>query len=167
MEEPNVDDENQNDIYEDEEEEEDSEKEDEGNNDADQENDSDHPVEGGYFVLNILVCILSNYLWTIFDKDGNLISQFDALGLFEYLTNHVLANNLLLKHFSIRNEYGKIEASGEDIYPQLLNLFPYSFYLKKQCISNLNDLNDIYNNVSNNQLNFIGNNNNSNNDVVT
>ena len=83
---------------------------------------------------NLISTFMSKKDFLLFDKNGEYIDNFSPLELFKYLTENILAKNILLDNFKIRNKDGKHFFPAGKYYIYLMKNIPLIIQKLKEII---------------------------------
>ena len=99
---------------------------------------------------NLISTFMSKKDFLLFDKNGEYIDNFSPLELFKYLTENILAKNILLDNFKIRNKDGKHFFPAGKYYIYLMKNIPLIIQkLKEPYFMGINNIYEFNNNLNN------------------
>ena len=126
-----------------------------------------YPINNIFFQLAL--AFVDDKGWTVYNKDGNIVNNFNSFELYKFLIENIVANNIKLDDYIIGNQKSDQKFHGGLLYVYLTNTLEYVYqyigeqYLRKQMElkSQITVANNLNNNLGTGNL-FPNNNNNFN-----
>jgi len=107
---------------------------------------------------------MDNKGWKLLNEHGYLVNIFTSLGIFEYLTNNILGNNIQLKKIFITVDNIDKIFMGDEFYLSLMNIIPLVLSKRQDELNSISFQINYFGLINQGNNNFVNNNfNNSNN----
>ena len=107
---------------------------------------------------------MDNKGWKLLNEHGYLVNIFTSLGIFEYLTNNILGNNIQLKKIFITVDNIDKIFMGDEFYLSLMNIIPLVLSKRQEELNSISFQINYFGLINQGNNNFVNNNfNNSNN----